>query len=88
MPKGKVAFEMVMPAGMTMPGMHSGTTILGTKILHNGMATLKVKPSMVLNMPLEILYKGSAHFDPSSVTPPVVTSSSLMNSAMSSGMTM
>ncbi len=33
-PTGKVTVEMVMPAGMNMPGMKAGITKLGTQNLH------------------------------------------------------
>jgi hypothetical protein len=88
MPTGKVTFEMVMPAGMSMGGMKGGTTILGTGTLHKGNATLTVKPKFAVNMPLEIIYHGNSHFQASKVTPPTVTTTGLMSSSMSGGMKM
>jgi hypothetical protein len=84
-PTGKVTFEIVMPAGMTMGGMKSGTSILGTGTLHKGNATLTVKPKFALNMPLEIIYHGSSHFQASKVTPPTVTRIGVMSRSTSSG---
>jgi Bacterial Ig-like domain (group 3) len=87
-PTGKVTLEMVMPAGMEMSGMKPGTTILGTETLHDGMATFTVKPSTVLNMPLKVIYGGSAHFKASADTPPTVTSSELASPPTDGGMGM
>jgi hypothetical protein len=84
-PTGKVKFDMVMPPGMSMPGMKSGTTILGTATLKSGVATVTIKPSMVLNMPLEIVYNGNMHFQSSTLTPPMLTQSSLMSTSMNMG---
>lgn len=85
-PTGKVLFEMIMPRGTKMAGMHAGVYKLGTVTLQNGDATLTVPSSMVLNMKFEILYKGNSMYKPSSVTPPMLTMSGLMGTSSSSSM--
>jgi hypothetical protein len=50
-PAGKVTFEMVMPRGMKMAGMHAGVNKLGTAALKGGHASLTVWSSMVLKRP-------------------------------------
>jgi hypothetical protein len=58
--------------------------------LSGGRASLKVKPNMVLKMPLQVVYSGDANFAASTDTPPMLTKSSLkgMSLAMKSGMKM
>ncbi len=85
MPTGKVTFDMNMPAGMTMSGMKPGLSKIGVATIHHGVATLSVKPAMVVNMPLEILYNGDMNFKPSMDSPKVITEASLMTTAMSTG---
>jgi hypothetical protein len=87
-PTGKVAFEMIMPAGTRMKGMHAGVNQLGTAVLKGGMATLSVKSSSVLNMELKIIYKGNSHFESSTATPPELTMSGLMGTSSMGGMSM
>jgi hypothetical protein len=87
-PTGKVAFEMIMPAGMKTKGMHAGVNQLGTATLKGGMATLSVKSSSVLNMELKIVYKGNSHFESSTVTPPELTMSGLMGTGSTGSMSM
>ncbi len=77
-PTGKVVFEMIMPRGTKMMGMHAGVNPLGTATLKGGDATLTVKSSNVLNMEIKIIYKGNSHFSSSSVTPPMLTMSGVM----------
>jgi Bacterial Ig-like domain (group 3) len=84
-PAGKVTFEMVMPRGMKMAGMHAGSNKLGTAALKGGHATLTVKSSMVLNMELKIVYNGNGHFQSSTVTPAMLTMSGLMGTGTSTG---
>jgi Bacterial Ig-like domain (group 3) len=86
---GTVTFEMVMPMKMKgMKGMKSGTTVLGTEPVSGGSASLTLKPKMVLNMPLEILYSGDTNFDSSTDTPAEVTKMSLKGTSTSTGMKM
>ena len=59
---GKVTVEMVMPAGMNMPGMKAGITKLGTQNLHSGSATFTLEPKFVVDMQLEVIYSGSKTF--------------------------
>jgi hypothetical protein len=87
-PTGKVDFEMIMPHGMKMNGMHAGVNQLGTVTLKGGDATLKVKSSNVLDMEIKIIYKGNSHFESSSVTPPELTMSGVMGSSGMGGMSM
>jgi hypothetical protein len=84
-PAGKVTFEMVMPRGTKMAGMHAGINKLGTAALKGGDATLTVKSSTVLNMDLKIVYNGNSHFRTSTVTPSMLTMSGLMGTGMSTG---
>jgi hypothetical protein len=84
-PTGKVDFEMNMPSGMKMKGMHAGVNQLGTVTLKGGDAMLTVKSANVLNMELKIIYKGNSQYESSSVTPPMLTMSGLMGPG-SSGM--
>jgi hypothetical protein len=82
---GKVEFKMIMPKGTKMAGMHSGVNNLGTVSLQNGDAMLTAPASEVLNMKLEILYKGKGMFKTSSVKPPMLTMAGVMaSSGMSS----
>ena len=84
-PAGKVTFEMVMPRGTKMAGMHAGINERGTAALKDGEATLSVKSSMVPNMELKIVYNGDSHFNSSTVTPSTLTMSGLMGTGMSTG---
>ncbi len=78
-PTGKVTVDMVMPAGMTMPGMKAGTTKLGRANLHNGTATFTIKAKDVVEMPLQVIYNGSKTFASSTTTPPVQTETELLS---------
>jgi hypothetical protein len=81
-PTGKVDFEMIMPSGMKLKGMHAGVNQLGTVTLKGGDANLSVKSSNVLDMELKIIYKGNSQFAPSTVTPPMLTMSGLMGTSI------
>jgi Bacterial Ig-like domain (group 3) len=89
-PTGTVTFDMVMPGKMkmgkmTMAKMKPGTTMdLGTVTLTNGQAMLTAKPSMVLKMPLTIIYSGDANFTTSTATPPELTKPALKDMKMGS----
>ena len=84
-PGGKVTFEMIMPRGKKMAGMHVGINKLGTAALKGGDATLSVKSSMVLNMEIKIVYNGNSHFQKCTVTPSMLTMSGLMGTGTNTG---
>lgn len=85
-PTGKVLFEMIMPRMSKMKGMHPGVNKLGTVTLQNGDATLTAPASNVLNMKIEILYKGNSMYKPSTLTPPMLTMAGVMGTSSSTGM--
>jgi hypothetical protein len=71
-PTGQVIFELIK-----RHGKKTQVTKLGTAAVSDGVATLTVKPSAVLNETLTIVYSGDPDFHASTMSPPKSTKKAL-----------